>query len=83
MVPLALASYQPTSSKLLLPAYLKTFDKETNEEEADFSDVYALYEALNADRTDIDKWKKDLEKIFDVDGFIKWLAVNTLSYNFV
>jgi spore coat protein H len=61
----------------------ESFDKETNEDEADFSDVQALYEALNADTrtTDPETWRSDLESVFDVDGFMRWLAVNSVIQN--
>lgn len=74
--------YKPEGEGATFAVYNEdSFDKETNEDEADFSDVLALYEALNADRTDIDQWKENLESIFNVDGFIRWLAVNTLIQN--
>ncbi|MBN1121373.1 MAG: CotH kinase family protein [Anaerolineae bacterium] len=59
------------------------FDKETNQDEADYSDVLALYEALNADTrtTDPETWRSDLEAVFDVDDFLNWLAVNSIIQN--
>ena len=57
------------------------FDKETNEDEADFSDVNALYTAINDTTSDSDTWKSNLESILDVDSFLNWLAVNTLIQN--
>lgn len=55
----------------------------TNEETADYVDVKALYDAVNSSirTTDIDVWKTELESILDVDGFIKWLAANTIIQN--
>lgn len=53
---------------------LKTDDDET------YSDILALYEAINS--TDADSWETDLEAIFDVDVFLKWLAANTVLQNF-
>ncbi|MBI2897440.1 MAG: CotH kinase family protein [Deltaproteobacteria bacterium] len=52
--------------------------KENHEEEADFSDVRALFDALGADRTDPGSWAEDLEARFDVDLFLRWLALNTV-----
>jgi spore coat protein CotH len=57
------------------------FDKETNEDEADYSDVISLYTAINADKSDLSTWKNNLESVLDVDGFLKWLAVNTVIQN--
>lgn len=57
------------------------FDKETNEDEADFSDVHSLYDVLNSDRSDTAAFKSRLEKVFDVDGFLRYLAVNQVITN--
>jgi spore coat protein H len=60
-----------------------SFDKETNQDEADYSDVLALYEALNAETrtTDPETWRADLEAVFDVEGYMRWLAVNSVIRN--
>lgn len=55
-----------------------TLGKENHEDEADFSDAKALYDALHADRTDAAKWRAGLEASLDVDGFLHWLALNTV-----
>ncbi len=59
------------------------FDKETNEEDADYSDVLALYTALHAESrlSDPAAWRAELEAVFDADGFMRWLAVNTVIQN--
>ncbi|WP_027359795.1 CotH kinase family protein [Desulforegula conservatrix] len=57
------------------------FDKENNKDDADYSDVNALYTAVNDSSSDASTWKSNLEKVFDVDGFLKWLAVNTVIQN--
>jgi hypothetical protein len=57
------------------------FDKKTNEEAADFSDVRAAIEALHAPQTDPTAWRARLESVFDVDHFLRWLAVNTALLN--
>jgi len=58
-------------------------EKKSNEEEADYDDVEALYTIINSSlrSTDPEVWKSDLEDIFNVDGFLKWLAVNTVIQN--
>ena len=60
-----------------------SFDKETNQEENDYSDVLALYDALHADTrtTDPEAWRDNLEAVLNVDGFLNWLAVNTVIQN--
>ena len=60
-----------------------SFQKENNEEEADWSDIEALYTALHADtrQNNREAWKADLEAIFDVDTFLHWLAINTVIEN--
>lgn len=58
-------------------------EKKNNEDEADYSDVVALYEVINSDirKSDVDAWKSELEEFFNVDGFLKWLAANTVIQN--
>lgn len=58
-----------------------SFDKETNKDEADFSDVRALYNALHASRGNAESWRVGLEAALNVPGFIRWLAVNTVIQN--
>jgi hypothetical protein len=57
------------------------FDKKSNEKEADFSDVSAAISALHAPQTDAAAWRARMETLFDVDGFLRWLAVNSLIAN--
>lgn len=57
------------------------FPKENNEKEADWSDIQAAIEALNADRSDAATWRAGLEATLDVPGFIRWLALNTTAVN--
>jgi spore coat protein CotH len=58
-------------------------EKKNNEDENDYSDVKSLYTIINSsDRTDNEEeWKSDLEEVFDVDTFLKWLAANTVIQN--
>lgn len=57
--------------------------KKNNEDEDDYSDVEGLYNLINSDSrtSDAETWKSDLEEIFNVDGFLKWLAVNSTIQN--
>jgi hypothetical protein len=60
-----------------------SFDKETNQEEGDYSDILAVFDALHAANrlSDPAAWRESLEAIFDVDTFLRWLAVNTVVQN--
>lgn len=59
----------------------ESFTKKTNEDAADYSDVQAAIEALHADRADAARWRQGLEKVFNVKGFLRWLAINTVIQN--
>ena len=54
-----------------------SFQKENNEVEADWSDIQKLYEVLHSEErtTDPAAWRANLEAIFDVDVFLKWLGI--------
>jgi spore coat protein CotH len=63
-----------------------TFDEsemEVKTEGSDYSDVRSLYDIINSsDRTsNPEQWKSDLETVFNVDIFMKWLAANTTIQN--
>ena len=59
------------------------FVKKNNEEVGDWSDILALFDAINSDNRigNPEQWRNQLEAIFNVDGFIRWLAVNTVIQN--
>ena len=59
------------------------FEKKTNEDEADWTDIKALFTALHATtRTSSSAtWRTNLETIFDVDSYLNYLAVNTVIQN--
>ncbi|KNY30346.1 CotH kinase family protein [Pseudobacteroides cellulosolvens] len=63
------------------PFIEEAFIKENNEEDADWGDVQSAHEALFADNTDKEVWRSNLEKYFNVRGFLKWLAINTAMVN--
>jgi len=56
------------------------FEKKTNKAKADFSDIQAAIDALHADRPPA-IWRTSLEQHFDVDLFLRWLAVNQVVDN--
>lgn len=55
------------------------FEKKNNKKTADWSDVKAAIEALNDSSriTSPAKWRSRLEEVFNVNEFLKWLAINT------
>ena len=59
------------------------FEKKTNEDDEDWSDIIALFDALHdgTRTTDPATWRANLEAVFDVDGFLKYLAVNGIIQN--
>lgn len=59
------------------------YDLKTNEDLANYSDVEALYNTINSsDRTsDTEAWKTELEAVFNVDLFLKYLAANNTIQN--
>ena len=59
------------------------FDKKTNEDEANWSDIQALFTALHSSSrtTDAQSWRSDLESVFDTDAFLQYLAINTVIQN--
>ena len=61
----------------------EAFDKETNRAEEDWSDIHHLFDVLHSDLriTDSPAWRRELESMFDVDGFLLWLAVNVIVQN--
>lgn len=46
-------------------------------------DIQEMYEILHAETrtSNPSMWRSNLESVFDVDGFLKWLAVNTTIQN--
>ena len=58
------------------------FDKETNRNSG-YEDVLALFAALHATTrlSDPATWRTELESVFFVDGFLRWLATNQLLVN--
>jgi len=61
----------------------KSMVKKTNKKKADWNDVEQLYTLLHSDlrQTQPEQWQLQLEEIFDVPVFLKWLAINTVIEN--
>jgi len=60
-----------------------SFEKENNEDEADWSDIENLFDVLHSDQrtSDPTSWRAELETIFDVNGFLEWLAISSVIQN--
>ncbi len=76
--------YKPDGQGARLGATLVTssFPNKTNELSNDFSDIQELLDALHSPTriANPTAWKAGLEAIFDVDGFLKYLAaMNTIQ----
>ncbi len=58
-------------------------DLKTNEDLGDYSDVKQLYDLMQSSTrtSNASQWKTDLESIFNVDQYLKYLAVNTVIQN--
>lgn len=54
------------------------FEKKINEDDEERDDVIALFNALHDDvrKTNPAIWRSQLESVFNVDGFLRWLAVS-------
>ncbi len=59
------------------------FVKKTNEDDMDWSDIQTLFAALHDDTrtTYVATWRINLETVFDIDVFLKYLAANTVIQN--
>ncbi len=55
------------------------FYPKTNTSTCDYSDVRSLYDALHSSNRVT--WQSDLESVFNVDIFLRWLAVNCTIQN--
>jgi hypothetical protein len=58
----------------------ESFQKENNEEDADWSDIESLFKVLHDDQRTGDPaaWRANLESVFDVDAFLEWLAISAV-----
>jgi spore coat protein H len=60
----------------------QSYEKKTNEDANDWSDLRALVTALNSFRSNAASWRSGLEKVFNVELFLRWLAINTTIENY-
>jgi len=59
--------------------YSFSYKKKTNEEEDDWSDFIHFLDVLN--NTPDNQFKAELETVFNIDGFLSYLAANTVLSN--
>lgn len=73
--------YKPLSRLQAFSA--SQFEKKNNQAAADWSDARAFITALNSPlrTSDPAQWRSALEATFDVDHFLRWLAVNNAMVN--
>jgi spore coat protein H len=59
------------------------FEQITNKNNLNYTDIQRFIAAVNQPirKTNPAKWRNDLEETFDVNSFIKWLAINTTMGN--
>jgi hypothetical protein len=57
-----------------------SFEVESDEAQADWSDIQTLYDVLHADLRfeDAQAWRASLASVFEVEPFLEWLALSTL-----
>lgn len=62
---------------------LDDFELKTNEDANDKSDIQEMYDFLHSSTRTSNpaQWRSDLESVFDVDGFLKYLAANNTIQN--
>lgn len=73
--------YKPESK---FSSFIQTeFEKKNNETLADYTDVQNFVQQLNSSTrtTNPAQWREDLESTFNVDHFLKWLAINNTIVN--
>jgi hypothetical protein len=59
-----------------------SYPKKTNEEDEDWTDIQDAIAVLNESRASAAAWRARLEARVSVNGFLRWLALNTIVGNF-
>jgi len=59
----------------------ESFPKKTNQAEADWTEIQDAIESLQTGRDRPATWRSRLEARFEVNGFLRWLAFNTIIDN--
>ncbi len=73
--------YKPESNFVSFNA--SNFEKKNNKVAADYSDIQSIIQILhdNTRNTNPQQWRTNLEKVFEVDHFLKYLAINNTIVN--
>jgi hypothetical protein len=69
---------EPASWQAGLPIDERSFPKKTNQVQPDWNDIETAIAALHASRENPAGWRTGLERVFEVEGFLRWLAINTV-----
>jgi spore coat protein H len=72
---------KPDGTGAKFASYDATSFEELNNKDKSLSDISKLFTVLHIDRTNADSWRSQLESVFNVQLFIKWLAINTAIGN--
>ena len=71
--------YKPVGTGGRWTQFFETsFPKKTNEEDEDWTDIREAIAVLNESRASAAVWRARLEVRFAVNGFLRWLALNTM-----
>lgn len=74
--------YKPDGRGAIFAEYVEvSYHKKNNKMEADFSDMMAFVQALNASPEDRATWRTNLELTFDMVGFVQFWAANQAIAN--
>ena len=73
--------YKPDGTGAKFASYDATSFEELNNKDKSLSDISKLFTVLHSDRTNAGSWRSQLENVFNVQLFIKWLAINTAIGN--
>jgi len=75
--------YKPEGPGASLRRFVRSsFEKKTNEEEEDYSDVMHLIDVLDAPYADLEAQRAAILAVFDVESFLPWLALTAAVTNF-
>jgi hypothetical protein len=68
--------YKPDGRGAEFSVFDPTFIEKKHNDPSDFSDLRRLFDALHAPRADAARWRAGLEATFDVDTFLRNMALN-------
>lgn len=75
-------AYKPDGETATLGDFaVSDFEKKTNEDDEDWSDLRTFIETLNDGSLEGEAWRTALELSFDMDAYLRYLAMNNLVGN--